>query len=65
VLSVYGLKDDAALYAVRGLRSVLHGFASLEQRGGFGLPLSLAESLRLLIKTFIAGIHVMKQNGED
>jgi AcrR family transcriptional regulator len=65
VLSVYGLKDDAALHAVRGLRSVLHGFASLEQRGGFGLPLSLDESLRLLIKTFIAGIHVMKQNGED
>lgn len=65
VLSVYGLKDDAALHAVRGLRSILHGFASLEQRGGFGLPLSLDKSLHLLIEAFLAGIHVMKQYGED
>ncbi|TCS96613.1 TetR/AcrR family transcriptional regulator [Hazenella coriacea] len=60
VLNVYGLKDEAALHTVRGLRSIFHGFASLEQRGGFGLPLDLDESLRLLIDTFLAGIHKMK-----
>ncbi|MDE3838948.1 TetR family transcriptional regulator [Bacillus methanolicus] len=65
VLSVYGLKDDAAIHAVRGLRSILHGFASLEQRGGFGLPISLDKSLSLLIQAFLAGIHVMKQKGEE
>lgn len=60
VLRAYDLEDEGALHAVRGLRSILHGFASLEQRGGFGLPLDLNVSLRLLIDTFLAGIHMMK-----
>lgn len=62
VLQAYDLDGDAALHAVRGLRSLLHGFASLEQGGGFGLPLDLDVSFRLLIDTFLAGIHTMKQN---
>lgn len=62
VLSAYGLEDEAALHAVRGLRSILHGFASLEQRGGFGLPLDHDQSLRLLIDSFLAGMHTIKQN---
>lgn len=60
VLSVYGLEEEASLHAIRGLRSILHGFASLEQSQGFGLPLDLDETLRRLIDTFLAGIHVMK-----
>ncbi len=64
VLHAYGLEDEAALHAVRGLRSILHGFASLEQRGGFGLPLDLDLSLRLLIDTFIAGIDTMKHSAK-
>ncbi|GAX91699.1 TetR-like C-terminal domain-containing protein [Effusibacillus lacus] len=58
-LAIYGMEQ---LHATRGLRSILHGFALLEQSGGFGLPLDLDVSLRLLIDTFIAGIHTMKQN---
>jgi AcrR family transcriptional regulator len=61
VLSTYGLEGDAAIHAVRGLRSLLHGFASLELKRQFGMPLDLDESLRLLLDTFIAGIHVMKK----
>ncbi|WP_079913518.1 TetR/AcrR family transcriptional regulator [Paenibacillus sp. 32352] len=64
VLHAYDLQGDAAIHAVRGLRSLLHGFASLEQRGGFGLPLDLDVSFRLLIDTFLAGIEAMKQNLE-
>ncbi|PLR76302.1 TetR family transcriptional regulator [Bacillus sp. V3-13] len=64
LMNAYGLEDEAAIHAVRGLRSILHGFASLEQRGGFGIPLDLDVSLRLLIDTFISGIHSMKRNGE-
>lgn len=60
VLEAYGLEGDAALHAVRGLRSVLHGFASLEQKGGFGLPLDLDVTLKLLIDTFIAGLRTMR-----
>lgn len=63
ILHAYDLEDDAALHAVRGIRSMLHGFASLEQRGQFGLPLDLDESLHLLIHTYLAGLRTMK--GKD
>jgi hypothetical protein len=62
VLNGYGLEKDAALHAVRGLRSILHGFSSLEQKGGFGLPLDLDVSLHLLIDSFLAGIDKMKKD---
>ncbi|MCC2685912.1 MAG: TetR family transcriptional regulator [Paenibacillaceae bacterium] len=65
VLSAYGLAGDVAIHAVRGLRSILHGFASLELKGQFGMPLDLDVSLRLLLDTFIAGIHVIKKGGDQ
>ena len=57
VLKPFGLKEDESLHITRGLRSLLHGFASLEQKGGFGLPLNRDESLDLLMETYLAGIH--------
>lgn len=51
-----GLKEDEALHAVRGLRSLMHGFASLEGKGGFGLSLDLEESYERAIQAFIAGL---------
>ena len=41
VMQSYRLEGDALLHAVRGLRSFVHGFATLEAAGGFGLPLNL------------------------
>ncbi len=41
--------------AVRGLRSLVHGFATLELAGGFGLPLEMDESFHYLIQTLING----------
>ncbi|WP_123039244.1 TetR/AcrR family transcriptional regulator [Cohnella candidum] len=61
VLQAYGLKDDAAIHTVRGFRSLVHGFASIEQQGGFGIPLDLNVSFRLLVDTFLAGIHALQQ----
>lgn len=61
ILKAYDLTDDAAIHAVRGLRSICHGFVSLERIGAFGLPLDLDESYRLLIDTFLAGIRAVKQ----
>jgi AcrR family transcriptional regulator len=61
VLAYYDLEGEASLHAVRVLRSLLHGFASLEQHGGFGLPLDLDRTLELLIDTFLAGIGTMRQ----
>ncbi|MEJ2665769.1 MAG: TetR-like C-terminal domain-containing protein [Deinococcales bacterium] len=49
VLSGYRLEGDDALHATRVLRSSLHGFVSLENSGGFGLPLALDESFRRLV----------------
>lgn len=56
VLQVYNLDAENALHAVRGLRSILHGFSSLEQAGGFALSLDLNESLIFIVKAFLDGI---------
>ncbi|MDF2716643.1 MAG: TetR family transcriptional regulator [Paenibacillus sp.] len=60
----YGLGGDDALHAIRGLRSALHGFASLEQKGGFGMPLDLDKSFRLLLGALLAGLHAIR-SGEQ
>lgn len=59
VLQTYRLEGDTALHAVRGIRSILHGFSTLEQRGGFKMALDLNESLEIIIKAFI---HGMREN---
>jgi AcrR family transcriptional regulator len=64
VLQAYDLKGDGALHAVRGLRSILHGFSSLEQKGGFELELDLETSLLLVIKAFIAGFDMLKKDSK-
>ncbi|MEH7123559.1 TetR/AcrR family transcriptional regulator [Bacillus sp. JJ1773] len=57
VLQVYNLDEEQAIHMVRGFRSILHGFASIEQVGGFGLPYDTDKSLSILINTFIKGLH--------
>ncbi|MGF2614919.1 TetR/AcrR family transcriptional regulator [Rossellomorea aquimaris] len=56
-LSYLNLSPKEALHAVRGLRSVFHGFASLERKGGFGMDLSVDESFQRMIETFLRGIR--------
>jgi AcrR family transcriptional regulator len=56
-LSGYGLRGDDALHAVRGLRSVVHGFATLESAGGFGMALDPDESFRRLVTAFVDGLE--------
>ena len=63
VMTSFGLTGDDAVHAVRGLRSVVHGFASLEISGGFGIPLELDESFSRLVDLFIAGLEQQKLNG--
>jgi AcrR family transcriptional regulator len=52
----YGLTDSAAVHATRCLRSVAHGFASLEANGGFGLPEDLDATYDQLITLVLAGL---------
>ena len=55
VLAAWGFEGDAALHRVRVIRAALHGFVTLEDEGGFGLPLDLDTSFELLLATVIAG----------
>ena len=57
VLASYELSGEEAVHAARGLRSVAHGFATLEVAGGFGMPLDLDESFRRLLRAFTAGLR--------
>ncbi len=57
VLAAYGLSGEDAIHAVRALRSALHGFATLEMSGGFGLPVNIDESFHRLIAILIRGLR--------
>ena len=52
MLEAFNLHGEDALHAARGLRSLAHGFATLEAAGGFGLPLDCDESFRHLVAMF-------------
>lgn len=56
VLAGFGLVEDDAVDAVRGLRSLLHGFVAIENAGGFGLPRDLDRSYRRLVGTYAEGL---------
>ncbi len=57
VIASFGLTGEDALHALRGLRSLVHGFATLEIAGGFGLPLSLDESFDRLLQMFVRALQ--------
>ena len=50
VLAGYELRDDDAVDAARALRAALHGFVTLEQAGGFGLPVDVDRSFDRLVR---------------
>lgn len=60
VLDGYGLRGDDAIHAIRALRSLLHGFATLEAEGGFGIPLDLDESFQRLLTIYLAGLRATR-----
>lgn len=55
-LAPWGLDEAAQVHAIRTLRSLAHGFVSLEAAGGFGMPYDLEESYDFAIRLFIAGL---------
>ncbi|WP_248929223.1 TetR/AcrR family transcriptional regulator [Paenibacillus hamazuiensis] len=56
ILEPYRLSTDDAVHVIRGLRSLVHGFAMLELKHGFGMDIDRDESLRRLLAIYIAGI---------
>jgi len=64
VLAPYRLSEEVAIHAIRGLRSIVHGFISLEVAGGFAMPVDLDASFHWLINLFIAGLSQPTVTGE-
>lgn len=62
ILTPYQLSEPEALHTVRTLRSLCHGFSSLERSGQFALDLDLDDSLNFMIRIFIDGLH--QQNSQ-
>lgn len=59
VLRSYELTGEDSIHAARVLRSAVHGFVSLEQLGGFGLPTEVEASFESLIDLLDAGLRAM------
>lgn len=64
VLAPYKLGEEEAIHAIRGLRSIVQGFISLEIAGGFGIPIDTDASFHWLITLFIAGLSELNMVGE-
>ena len=56
VLEPFELSDEEEVHAIRSLRSLVHGFSSLELGGGFGMPVDLDASFTYLTRMFTAQI---------
>jgi AcrR family transcriptional regulator len=56
VLAPYRLSEEDTIHAIRSLRSIVHGFISLEVSGGFAMPVDLDASFQWLINLYIAGL---------
>lgn len=62
-----GLGEEEGIHAVRGFRSLLHGFASIGQKGGFGMPIELMASIQFVMRSYIRGLiaAVNERGGAD
>ena len=56
MLAPYKLGDEEAIHAIRSLRSIVHGFISLEAASGFAMPVDLDASFHWLVNVFVAGL---------
>lgn len=56
VMASLDLHGENAIHAVRAFRSMVHGFATLEVAGGFGLPQDCDESFRRLVEVLATGL---------
>ncbi|WP_051271436.1 TetR/AcrR family transcriptional regulator [Shimazuella kribbensis] len=56
LLATFSLEEENALHLVRGLRSIVHGFASLQRADGFQMNFKVEESLLYTIQILCKGI---------
>ncbi|MFF2480820.1 TetR/AcrR family transcriptional regulator [Paenibacillus sp. NPDC058071] len=65
IVEAYDLERQTAIHLARGLRSLLHGFASLKSKGGFGLPYDLTDSIDTALRAYLAGIRNQYSNSKS
>ncbi|UFU00807.1 WHG domain-containing protein [Radiobacillus kanasensis] len=65
LLRTFHLPEDLLVHQVRILRAFLHGFVTIEQDKGFGIPLDVDESLQIGLDTIIAGIKSKSNQTEE
>jgi AcrR family transcriptional regulator len=56
VLKGFGLEGDEEIHVVRAMRSLVHGFATLEMSGSFKNPVDRDESFDRALSIFLAGL---------
>lgn len=61
-LDAYHLSPDDAIHAVRMLRSIAHGFATIEVAGGFGIPLAVNETFRRLVDSYLGALEPYRKD---
>jgi hypothetical protein len=57
VMRGYGLEGEDAVHGARAVRSALHGFISLEERGGFRMDADPAETWRRMLTMLDRGLR--------
>ncbi|MFT8871599.1 MAG: WHG domain-containing protein [Sporolactobacillus sp.] len=57
----YKLSEEERIHAVRGLRSLAHGFAGLQLSHAFNLPADQSESLRWILTCYLSGLQRQSQ----
>lgn len=63
-LQGYGLQGSEAIHALRGLRSLVHGFVSLEAGGALKRAVNQDESFAWLVEAFLAMLERHPRNPE-
>lgn len=61
LLEPFHLDPEHAVHAVRGLRSIVHGFVSLDINKGFNLKIDSQESLNFILNKYMDGL--IMENG--
>ncbi|MCQ2009634.1 WHG domain-containing protein [Sporolactobacillus sp. STSJ-5] len=62
ILEGYPLSEEDRVHAVRGLRSIVHGFASLQLHQGFNMKNDQDESLKWILSAYLAGLKLNLSN---
>ena len=64
-LEPYRLDPEDLIDAIRGLRSLSHGFVSLELSGGFGMPQDVDRSFSQAVRTYLLGLTCARERASE